>query len=74
VEQPPDRFFINTGRAWKTTTPSTGKLPITRGKIKSADDVRRWAVCHSLKHHGVVRRRYEAMAGIAGEDFGPKIG
>jgi oxygen-independent coproporphyrinogen-3 oxidase len=71
-----DRFFINTGKSLEDyySFIDRGVLPITRGKIKSADDVRRWAICLSLKHHGVVRRHYEAATGTSlDQDFGRKI-
>lgn len=71
-----DRFFINSGKSLEDyySFIDRGALPITRGKIKSEDDVRRWAICLSLKHHGVVRRRYEAATGRSlDQDFGRKI-
>jgi oxygen-independent coproporphyrinogen-3 oxidase len=71
-----DRFFINTGKSLEDyySFIDRGSLPITRGKIKSEDDMRRWAICLSLKHHGVVRRRYEAVTGTSlDKDFGRKI-
>lgn len=71
-----DRFFINSGKSLEHyySFIDRGVLPITRGKIKSEDDMRRWAICLSLKHHGVVRRRYEAVAGRSlDKDFGRTI-
>lgn len=71
-----DRFFINTGRGLEDYHASIerGMLPIARGKIKSADDVRRWAICLSLKHRGVSRRQYEATTGAPLErEFGSRI-
>ncbi|HEY6000274.1 MAG TPA: coproporphyrinogen-III oxidase family protein [bacterium] len=71
-----DRFFINTGRGLDDyhAAVDRGRLPVARGKIKTADDVRRWAVCVSLKHAGVDRRRYEAVTGTPLErEFGDRI-
>ena len=71
-----DRFFINTGRSLEDyhAAIDRGRLPVARGMIKSEDDVRRWAICLSLKHHGVSHKHYEAVTGTPlDRDFGDKI-
>ena len=71
-----DRFFINTGKGLEDYHDAIGRgrLPVARGKIKSADDVRRWAICLSLKHRGVSRVHYEALTGVPLErEFGTRI-
>jgi oxygen-independent coproporphyrinogen-3 oxidase len=71
-----DRFFINTGRSLEDyhSFIDRGKLPIARGKIKSEDDVRRWAICLSLKHRGVLRGQYETVTGTPlDREFGERI-
>lgn len=72
----PDRFFINTGKSLADyhSFIDRGRLPIARGKIKSEDDLRRWAICLSLKHRGVSRRHYAAVTGgPLDREFGSKI-
>ena len=52
------------GRASRTIIPpSTGAAACRARKIKSGDDVRRWAICVSLKHRGVSHKQYEAVTG-----------
>jgi len=71
-----DRFFINTGKdlADYYSYVNNGKLPVARGKIKTVDDRRRWAICLSLKHHGVSKKMYEKITGtILDNYFGEKI-
>jgi oxygen-independent coproporphyrinogen-3 oxidase len=71
-----DRFFINTGKSLEDyhSAIDRGRLPVARGKIKSGDDVRRWAICVSLKHRGVSHKRYDAVTGTSlARDFGGKI-
>jgi len=71
-----DRFFINTGKSLEDyhAAIDRGRLPVARGKIKSADDVRRWAICISLKHRGVSLKHYEAVTGAAlGGEFAGKL-
>lgn len=60
-----DRFFINTGKSLEDyhAAIDRGRLPVARGKIKSEDDVRRWAICLSLKHRGISREHFEALTG-----------
>ena len=71
-----DRFFINTGKGLEDYHHAIdrGRLPIARGKIKSEDDVRRWAICLSLKHRGVSLKQYEAATGTPlDREFGDRI-
>ena len=71
-----DRFYINTGKdlADYYSYISSGRLPIVRGKIKTGDDERRWAICLSLKHHGVSKTKYRIITGTSLEEFfGEKI-
>lgn len=70
------RFYINTGKnlADYYSYLNKGILPIARGKIKTADDQRRWAICLSLKHNGVSKTNYKTVTGMTIEDaFGEKI-
>lgn len=51
-----------------------GRLPIDRGKIRTADDTRRWALVLPLKHHGVSKIKYKNITGVGvNEAFGEKI-
>ena len=71
-----DRFFINTGKSLEDyyACIDQGRLPVARGKLKSEDDVRRWAICLSLKHRGVLRTQYETVTGSPlDREFGNKI-
>ncbi len=51
-----------------------GRLPIDRGKIRSEDDQKRWALVLPLKHHGVSKIKYKNMTGLeVNQAFGEKI-
>jgi len=51
-----------------------GRLPIDRGKIRTEDDQKRWAIALPLKHHGVSKIKYKEITGTnVNEDFGEKI-
>ena len=58
-----DRFYINTGKdlAEYYSYLNKGKLPITRGKIKTEDDRRRWPICLSLKHNGLSKSNLQKI-------------
>lgn len=70
------RFYINTGKdlADYYAYLEKGKLPVARGKIKTGDDQRRWAICLSLKHNGVSKKQYQEAAGTTLKNaFGERI-
>ncbi len=70
------RFYINTGKdlADYYSCLDKGKIPITRGKLKTDDDKRRWAICLSLKHNGVSKDFFAKVTGSSLEhEFGLKI-
>lgn len=51
-----------------------GRLPIDRGKIRTEDDQKRWAIALPLKHHGVSKMKYKDITGLeVDEAFGEKI-
>ncbi len=51
-----------------------GQLPIDRGKIRTKDDEKRWAMILPLKHHGVSKAEYRRITGVTlNEAFAEKI-
>jgi oxygen-independent coproporphyrinogen-3 oxidase len=71
------RFYLNTGESLSRYASylQEDALPINRGKIRTADDERRWAVAIPLKHNGVSKERFRALAGMpVGEAFPRQIG
>jgi oxygen-independent coproporphyrinogen-3 oxidase len=60
------RFYLNTGESLSAYASAIreGRLPINRGKIRSADDERRWAVAVTLKHNGLSKRRFLELTGV----------
>lgn len=69
-------FYINTGKDLDDyySYLNKGKLPIARGKVKTEDDRRRWAICLSLKHNGISKMKYKEVTGATLQAaFGPKI-
>ncbi len=66
------RFYLNTGESLARYGAALrdGVLPINRGMTRTADDERRWAVAVTLKHNGVPKERFRALAGVSpGEAF-----
>ncbi len=71
-----DRFFLNTGKSLEEYNYyiDQEKLPIARGKIKTQEDIKRWAFVLPLKHVGVLKTEYMGATGMSvNEAFGPKI-
>jgi oxygen-independent coproporphyrinogen-3 oxidase len=70
------RFFVNTGESLEKyhALIETGRLPIAKGQIRSADNEKRWAIAVPLKHHGVSKGRYRRITGEElATSFGRKI-
>ncbi len=61
------RFYLNTGESLARYAAylSEGTLPINRGKSRTPDDERRWAVAVSLKHNGIPKARFRELTGVA---------
>lgn len=71
------RFYLNTGEslAAYASLVNQGRLPINRGKIKTEDDRRRWALTLPLKHNGVAKDRFREVTGTTvNEAFPGQIG
>ncbi len=68
------RFYLNTGDSLAAYAASLhdGKLPINRGKTRTADDERRWAVAVTLKHNGVPKTRFRELAGLPVSEAFPR--
>lgn len=68
------RFYLNTGESLEAYAAvlRRGVLPINRGKIRTADDERRWAVAVTLKHNGVSKTRFRELAGIPASEAFPR--
>jgi hypothetical protein len=70
------RFFVNTGESLEKyhSFIEQGRLPIAKGRIRSPDNEKRWAIAVPLKHHGVSKQAYRKIAGEELEtSFGRKI-
>ena len=64
------RFYLNTGESLARYAAflRDGMLPINRGKARTADDERRWAVAVTLKHNGVPKTRFRELTGVPVND------
>jgi oxygen-independent coproporphyrinogen-3 oxidase len=70
------RFYLDTGESLDryAAVLREGTLPINRGKTRTADDQRRWAIAVTLKHNGVSKRRFRDLTGVSvGEAFPRQI-
>ncbi len=70
------RFYLDTGESLQRYAAflKDGVLPINRGKTRTADDERRWAVAVTLKHNGVPKARFRELTGVpVGEAFPRRI-
>lgn len=71
-----DRFFVNTGESLEKyySRISNHELPVARGKIRTADDQKRWALVLPLKGDGVSKKEYTEITGLAiNEVFDKKL-
>jgi oxygen-independent coproporphyrinogen-3 oxidase len=61
------RFYLNTGESLARYAAfiREGILPINRGKIKTEDDVRRWAITLPLKHSGLSKKLFRRVTGVS---------
>lgn len=70
------RLFLNCSNSYEEyySYIKDGKLPINRGKVRSDDDQKRWALVLPLKHLGLSKKQYEENTGKSvHEVFGEKI-
>ena len=67
------RFYLNTGESLAKYAAflKDGVLPINRGKIKTADDIRRWAITLPLKHNGLSKKQFHKVTGISVQEAFP---
>ena len=71
-----DRFLMNTGESLKTyyAALDSGRLPIDRMLLRSAEDEQRRALVLPLKGYGVSKARYRERMGVDLEEvFGSRI-
>jgi oxygen-independent coproporphyrinogen-3 oxidase len=68
------RFYLNTGESLAKYSASIadGVLPINRGKIRSADDERRWAIALTLKHNGLPKQLFSELTGVSADEAFPR--
>lgn len=68
------RFYLNTGESLDRYADMLkgGMLPINRGKIRTADDERRWAVAITLKHNGVPMTWFRELTGVSVSEAFPR--
>ena len=68
------RFYLNTGESLASYAAfvKDGVLPINRGKIKTADDVRRWAITLPLKHNGLSKKLFREVTGVSVHEAFPR--
>lgn len=71
-----DRFLMNTGSSLAAyyAAIDSGRLPVDRALVRSADDERRRALVLPLKSYGVSKARYRAQTGSSVEAaFGERL-
>ena len=71
-----DRFFVNAGETLEKyySHINNNELPVARGKIRTEDDEKRWALVLPLKGDGVSKKEYKEITGLTiNEVFGEKI-
>ncbi len=68
------RFYLNTGESLSRYAAflRDGVIPINRGKTRTADDGRRWAIAVTLKHNGVPKTRFRELTGVSVNDAFPR--
>ncbi len=68
------RFYLNTGESLARYAGhlSENTLPINRGKIRTPDDERRWAIAVTLKHNGVPKNRFRELTGVTVNEAFPR--
>ncbi|MBF0502174.1 MAG: coproporphyrinogen III oxidase family protein [Candidatus Riflebacteria bacterium] len=68
------RFYLNTGESLVRYSEyvSSGTLPINRGKVRTMDDESRWAVTLSLKHNGLLKKRFRELTGLSVSEVFPR--
>jgi oxygen-independent coproporphyrinogen-3 oxidase len=68
------RFYLNTGESLAAYAAflRDGMLPINRGKTRTADDERRWAVAVTLKHNGLPKKRFLELTGVSVNEAFPR--
>ena len=68
------RFYLDTGESLSRYAEPLrgGRLPINRGKTRTPEDERRWAVAVTLKHNGVPKARFRELAGVPVTDAFPR--
>jgi oxygen-independent coproporphyrinogen-3 oxidase len=59
------RFYLNTGESLDRYAAilEDGVLPINRGRTRTADDERRWAIAVPLKHNGLSKKKFHELTG-----------
>jgi oxygen-independent coproporphyrinogen-3 oxidase len=70
------RYYLNTGDSIQDYQAriEKGGLPINRGRIRSDDDLRRWAAAVPIKHGGISRALFQQRTGADLDSvFGPKL-
>jgi oxygen-independent coproporphyrinogen-3 oxidase len=68
------RFYLNTGESLARYAAylAEGVLPINRGKTRTPDDERRWAVAVTLKHNGLSKKVFRTLAGVPVSEAFPR--
>ena len=68
------RFYLNTGESLARYAGflQDGALPINRGKTRTADDERRWAIAVTLKHNGLSKKNFHERTGVTVSEAFPR--
>lgn len=68
------RFYLNTGESLERYAAflREGTLPINRGRTRTSDDRRRWAIAITLKHNGVSRKKFHELTGVSVSEAFPR--
>ena len=68
------RVYLNTGESLAKYGDyvENGTLPINRGKIRTSDDERRWAITLTLKHNGLSKEQFRLLTGVSVNEAFPR--
>ena len=68
------RFYLNTGESLARYGEylRDGILPINRGRIRTTDDERRWAIALTLKHNGLSKKLFQELTTVSVNEAFPR--
>ena len=68
------RFYLNTGESLAAYSAylREGILPINRGRIRTMDEEKRWAIALTLKHNGLQKKVFQELTGVSVNEAFPR--